>query len=237
MKNMKRYLISFLLIFCVSGLFNGSLMQAQDTGILYLALGDSYTIGESVDTHQRWPVQLAAQLKQKGIKISDPRIIAKTGWTTDELLDSLNNTEISPDYDLVSLLIGVNNQYRGYNIKQYQKEFGTLLEKAINFAGGDTTNVFVVSIPDYGVTPFGQQKEPEKIAAELNRYNALAKNICKKYGISFIDITGISRQALEDESLIANDQLHPSAKMYSLWVQKMLPTVHKILSHEHISTH
>jgi len=237
MKNMKRYLISFLLIFCVSGFANKNLLQAQDTGISYLALGDSYTIGESVDTHQRWPVQLAAQLKQKGIKISEPRIIAKTGWTTDELLDSLNNTDISPAYDLVSLLIGVNNQYRGYNIKQYQKEFGTLLEKAINFAGGDTTNVFVVSIPDYGVTPFGQQKEPKKIAVELNNYNAMVKNICKKYGISFIDITGISRQALEDESLIANDQLHPSAKMYSLWVQKMLPTVQKILSHEHISTH
>lgn len=237
MKNIKSCLILFLLIFCISAALKGNLLKAQDKTISYLALGDSYTIGESVDIQQRWPVQLAAQLKQEGIKISEPRIIAKTGWTTDELLDSLQTTKISSSYDLVSLLIGVNNQYRGYNIKQYKKEFELLLEKAIKYAGGDTSNVFVVSIPDYGVTPFGQQKNPVKIAAELNNYNALAKNICKKYRISFIDITGISRKASDDNSLIAGDKLHPSARMYSLWVQKMLPTVQKILSHEHVSTH
>jgi len=237
MKNIKSCLFSFFLIFCISTSLNGNLLKAQNNVISYLALGDSYTIGESVDTYERWPVQLAVQLKQKGIKIFEPHIIAKTGWTTDELLDSLRTTEISPSYDMVSLLIGVNNQYRGYNIKQYKKEFALLLEKAINYAGGDTANVFVVSIPDYGVTPFGQQKNPEKITAELNSYNTMAKSICKKYGISFINITGISREALKDKSLIAGDKLHPSGKMYSLWVQKMLPTVHKILSHEHISTH
>lgn len=237
MKNIKSCLILFLLIFCISAALKGNLLKAQDKTISYLALGDSYTIGESVDIQQRWPVQLAAQLKQEGIKISEPRIIAKTGWTTDELLDSLQTTKISSSYDLVSLLIGVNNQYRGYNIKQYKKEFELLLEKAIKYAGGDTSNVFVVSIPDYGVTPFGQQKNPVKIAAELNNYNAMAKNICKKYRISFIDITGISRKASDDNSLIAGDKLHPSARMYSLWVQKMLPTVQKILSHEHVSTH
>ncbi len=196
--------------------------------VRYLALGDSYTIGESVDDHLRWPVQLADSLSQAGIPVSSPEIVATTGWTTEELQQGIAEARLNPPYDLVSLLIGVNNQYRGYDIDIYHKEFRELLEQAIAFAGGDTGKVFVVSIPNYGVTPFGLRNE-DKIRQELLNYDAIADSISSEYGIPFIDITPISERARNDASLIAGDNLHPSGKMYSLWVREMLPTVKSIL--------
>jgi lysophospholipase L1-like esterase len=182
----------------------------------YLALGDSYTIGESVPKKARWPVQLADSL---GIK--EVTIIAETGWTTDELDSAIKAEEksLAPPYDLVSLLIGVNNQYREYNFSQFKIEYPKLLKKAISLAGNNPRNVFVLSIPDYGVTPFAKDKNPEKIAGEINRYNATKKKITKSFGVPFYDITRISKKAAHDSSLVAEDQLHPSEIMYSEWVK------------------
>ncbi|NBC24693.1 MAG: SGNH/GDSL hydrolase family protein [Bacteroidetes bacterium] len=182
----------------------------------FLALGDSYTIGEKVPEKRRWPVQLADSL---GIK--EVRIIAETGWTTDELDSAIKAEQesLAPPYDLVSLLIGVNNQYRGYHFSQFEKEYTQLLKKAISLAGNDTANVFVLSIPDYGVTPFAKDKNPEKIAGEIARYNATKKKITNSFGVSFYDITPISKKAANDSSWLTEDQLHPSAIMYSEWVK------------------
>ncbi len=185
----------------------------------YLALGDSYTIGESVAESDRWPVQLTQTLSDQGTAVAPPRIIARTGWTTDELQAAIAAENITQTYDLVSLLIGVNNQYRGYPIDQFTKEFEELLDQAIVFAGGQIDRVFVVSIPDYGVTPFAQSKNPAKIATEIDQYNQLSAEIAERKGVAYYDITPISRVAAEDASLIATDGLHPSGQMYSQWVE------------------
>ena len=208
-------------------------VQKLDTHKTYtfLALGDSYTIGEAVSDDQRWPVQLAARLSQDSITL-EPTIVATTGWTTDELLSGIVKSDIEGTYDLVSLLIGVNNQYRGYDEDQYEKEFKVLLDKAIEFANGNNHHVFVVSIPDYGVTPFVKERgsDPAKIAHELDSYNAIAQKIATLRDISFIDITEISRKAVDDSTLIASDGLHPSGKMYEKWVEKMYAQVYANLS-------
>tara|TARA_R110002096_G_scaffold324349_7_gene518446 strand:+ start:5586 stop:6263 length:678 start_codon:yes stop_codon:yes gene_type:complete len=197
----------------------------------YLALGDSYTIGESVAPSLRWPVQLVDSLNTSNkSQYNPPQIIARTGWTTSELQKAIEESTISETYDLVSLLIGVNNQYRGYDIELYRVEFRALLEKSIYFAGNDTSRVFVVSIPNYGVTPFGIRKGEEKIRKELLEYDKIAEQISSEYGIPFVNITPISERAKTDSSLIANDQLHPSGKMYSEWVHKILPVVKFLLS-------
>ncbi|MFY0606863.1 MAG: SGNH/GDSL hydrolase family protein [Cyclobacteriaceae bacterium] len=203
--------------------------QADSTqSINFLALGDSYTIGESVPQNERWPVLLAKALNENNILTNDPTIVAITGWTTDELQRGIANAALADSYDLVSLLIGVNNQYRGYPIAQYETEFTVLIDKAIAFAGG-SKGTFVVSIPDYGVTPFGQTKDPETIGRELDEYNAMAKEIAEAKGVLFIDITPISREALTDPTLVAGDGLHPSGKMYLEWVELMTPKVLEIL--------
>jgi lysophospholipase L1-like esterase len=217
----KRFTAAFILTFLVVVCCNGQ----SDSGISFLALGDSYTIGESVSKSERWPEQLVDSIRKKGIAIQKPQIIAKTGWTTDELLDAINKVDPPSNYDLVSLLIGVNNQYRGYNISKFRKEFKLLLEKAISFADGQAERVFVISIPDYGVTPFGQQKNPRKIARQLNRYNQISKKISESHNVSFINITPISKRAKTDTTLTANDGLHPSGKMYRKWVSKILPFI------------
>ena len=220
LKYMRRFIPPLLL--CLL-LFIFSDVDAQNYS--YLALGDSYTIGEKVDKSQRWPVQLVDSLQERGIAIEEPRIIAKTGWTTTDLLDAIEKQSPEKNYDLVTLLIGVNNQYQGKPIQQYRREFTKLLNKSISFANGNTERVFVVSIPDYGVTPFGQQKDPEKIAEELTQYNEIARTISEKNGITFINITPISLQAKTDSSLIAEDDLHPSGKMYQQWMKKIIPKV------------
>ena len=188
----------------------------------FLALGDSYTIGESVDTKERWPVQFADSLRSRGLSIDSPRIIARTGWTTQDLKIAIENTsDLKNSYQLVSLLIGVNNQYRGYNFEEYERDFPQLLQTALDFTGGDRRRVFVLSIPDYGVTPFGQSNA-EQIAKDIDRYNAKAREITEAMDICFFDITPISREAKNDPSLIANDGLHPSGKMYTKWVELVL---------------
>lgn len=198
------------LLLCMASFF-GKLYSQQEGR--FLALGDSYTIGESVAESERWPNQLAAKLK-----IKQPRIIATTGWRTDNLKDAIEAAQLQPEYDLVSLLIGVNNQYQGKPIEVYECEFEELLLTSIKLAKGKKKNVFIVSIPDYGYTPFGRAKQ-EKISAELDQYNAISKRIASKYGVNYFYITDISRKGLEDPELVAGDGLHPSGKMYAQWVE------------------
>lgn len=189
--------------------------------VRFLALGDSYTIGQSVSVAERWPVQLIDSLRAKGIACYDPTIIATTGWRTDNLMDAIEGTSLRKDYNLVSLLIGVNNQYQGKTAESYSPEFYSLLEKAIELAGGNSSHVFVVSIPDYGYTPFGNGNQAY-ITAGINAFNAVNKSISDVKGVTYIDITPISRQGLEQPDLMATDGLHPSGKMYTEWVKLIL---------------
>ncbi len=193
--------------------------------ITFLALGDSYTIGESVDKEERWPVQLADSLRQRGYSVSPPDIIAETGWTTADLQEAIKEKNPQKSYDLVSLLIGVNNQYQNLNFEQFEQEFEQLLSQAITFAKDGKEDVFVVSIPNYGATPFGQIRNPEQIRKELKQYNETAQSIAEEYEITFINITPISEKALDNPELTASDDLHPSGKMYQQWVSKMLPSI------------
>ncbi len=201
-------------------------IEAQE--FRYLALGDSYTIGESVPENERWPIQLSDSLNAHGYSIITTDIIATTGWTTAELMSGISAENPDSNYQLVSLLIGVNNQFRGYDFEIYEKELVDLVNRAIALAGGTADRVFMVSIPNYGVTPFGQSRGEERIRQELLAYDAYAHQIAEQFGIPFFNITPISEKAKDDDSYIANDRLHPSGKMYTEWVELMLEDV-KIL--------
>lgn len=189
--------------------------------IRFLALGDSYTIGESVAETERWPEQLATALRTQGVQVEKPRIIATTGWRTDQLKAAILSSGAPDNYDLVSLLIGVNNQYQKLSDEQYEPEFRELLEMAVKKAGGRKEKVFVVSIPDYGYTPFGQARQKE-ISDELDEFNEVNKEITLQSGIAYFNITEISRDGLRDPELVATDKLHPSGKMYARWVDEIL---------------
>ncbi|MBL8088830.1 MAG: SGNH/GDSL hydrolase family protein [Anaerolineales bacterium] len=197
----------------------------SNSTIRYLALGDSYTIGESVPENERWSNQLA-ELIGGNIEV---KIIARTGWTTSELWQGIQKETLTPPYDMVSLLIGVNNQYRGYDKEEYRQEFVFLLNKAIEYAGGDKNKVFVVSIPDWGVTPFAKGRNAETIASEIDAFNQINKEESEKLGIAYVDVTPISREAVNDADLIAPDGLHPSGKMYAEWAKLALPVALEIL--------
>lgn len=193
----------------------------------YLAIGDSYTIGEAVPLESNFPYQLSAALKAKGIDLGKPNIIAKTGWTTDELQAGIRAAALKEKFKVVTLLIGVNNQYRGQSTTTYRKEFKELLQTAIDFAGGIQKHVFVVSIPDWGVTPYGKSsgRDQQTVAKEIDVFNAINKEESLALGISYTDITPGSREAATDPELTAGDGLHPSSKMYAAWVSLLLPSV------------
>lgn len=207
--------MKFIYLFCLVVFLQVDLI-AQNS---FLALGDSYTIGESVQESERWPVQLAKELNDIGYQVEQPKIIARTGWRTDELMAAVNDANLLSDYDLVGLLIGVNNQYQGKTVESYQPEFEELLRKAIELAGGDKSKVFVVSIPDYGFTPFGESKKA-KISRELDDYNSVNRSISKALGVQYFYITDISRSG--KNGLVAKDNLHPSGEQYRLWVAEIL---------------
>ena len=190
----------------------------------YLALGDSYTIGESVPEPERWPNQLVDSLRRHGKEFANPEIIATTGWRTDDLKKAVKAARLKNEYGLVSLLIGVNNQYQARPADQYAVEFEDLLKTAIQLAGGKKENVFVVSIPDYGFTTFGKPKQAA-IGMAINEFNAINKKITDAHGINYINITDISRHGLEQPDLVAADGLHPSGKMYSLWVERIVKSL------------
>lgn len=193
--------------------------------ITYLALGDSYTIGESVKQNERFPSQLVAGLKTKGVHIADPTIIAQTGWTTDELILAIKNAELKETFDLVTLLIGVNNQYRHYSKETYRKEFKELLKTAIDFAGKKKESVIVISIPDWGVTPYANGENRQQIATDIDNFNRIARDETENMAVKWVDITPVSRKAETETNLVAPDGLHPSAGMYKLWVDALIPVI------------
>ncbi|MBN2611542.1 MAG: SGNH/GDSL hydrolase family protein [Bacteroidales bacterium] len=188
--------------------------------VRFLALGDSYTIGQSVATEERWPNQLYARFNELGYSPGELTIIAKTGWRTDQLAAAIKTASLNNNYTLVSLLIGVNNFYQGGSLEQYKIEFEQLLKTAISLAGNNIQNVFVVSIPDYAFTPFGNGNS--NISAGIDRFNAANKQITNLFNVQYINITPISRKGLEKPELVASDGLHPSAIQYQLWVDLML---------------
>lgn len=192
---------------------------SSSTDLRILALGDSYTIGESVPVEQRWPVQLAALLRKRGLPVAEPQIIAKTGWTTDELSAAMDAATLTPPYDLVTLLIGVNNQYRGREVDNYRVEFRALLDRAIDLAGDRPDRVLVLSIPDWGITPFAREKQRDAatVAAEIDAYNAVNRGEAQRSGIAWVNITPMTREAATDTTLLAEDGLHPSGRDYARW--------------------
>ncbi len=198
---------------------NTAFMQTKS--FRYLALGDSYTIGESVALTKNFPHQTVALLRKEKISIEDPAIIAKTGWTTDELLEMLNRTRLQPPFDIVTLLIGVNNQYRGRSTDEYAEQFTQLLQQAIGYAGEKPEHVIVLSIPDWGVTPFAEGRDRAKIAREIDAFNAINEKISKQYKVHYINITAFTRAAASDKTLVTKDGLHPSAKDYVRWAEKV----------------
>jgi lysophospholipase L1-like esterase len=199
--------------------------QLKLTGsVKMLALGDSYTIGESVPESQRWPVQLMDSLRKRSIEVTAPRILATTGWRTDNLATAIKQAKLKPEYNLVTVLIGVNNFYQGKSVESFKPEFEKLLQTAVKLAGGHRDNVVVLSIPDYGYTPFGQSNQAE-ISAGIDAYNQASQRIAASMDIRYINITDISRRALQEPSLVAKDGLHPSGKMYAAWVKRVLDEI------------
>jgi lysophospholipase L1-like esterase len=190
---------------------------SEEKKLSFLALGDSYTIGEAVPENECWPMQLVEMMNNVGKVYSKPQIIATTGWTSDELIAAIKIENPQGPFDLVSLLIGVNNQYRGYSKEVYAKEFQDLLNQAIDFAGKIANHVVVVSIPDWGATPFAKDRNREEIALEIDQYNFINHEISRTMGVHYIDITPGSRLALSDYTLVTSDKLHPSGTEYQKW--------------------
>lgn len=196
----------------------------------YLALGDSYTIGEAVTANERWPAMLVNRLRRAGLALADPQIVAVTGWTTDELAHGMDATTLAPRYELVSLQIGVNNQYRGRPAEEYRQQFADLLARAISLTDNRQGRVVVVSIPDWGVTRFAREqgRDCAQITAEIDDYNAIARAETLRAGARFVDITIVSRQHPE---ALTDDGLHPCAKQYASWVDRIEPVVREALAH------
>ena len=208
------------------------------TTIRYLALGDSYTIGEKVAEKDRWPVQLAALLESssqftKSVAENeggiDVTIIARTGWTVKELWEGVQANPPEGTYDMVSLLIGVNDQYRGLPVDGYRDDFRFMLGKAVEYAGGDPKRVIVLSIPDWGFTPFAADRDTEPISQQIDEFNAVNREETEAVGAYYVDVTTISRMAMDDFDLITGDRLHPSGKMYAMWAEKTFPVALGIL--------
>ena len=201
-------------------------MQKQYT---LLALGDSYTIGEAVLLQESFPYQTVQLLRREGHHFAAPEIIARTGWTTEELTLALANYSFLTKYDFVTLLIGVNNQYRGQDIILYKEQFEALLKKALELAGGKKEHLFVLSIPDYSVTPFAASKDAEKISKEIDEYNKLNKAICIQYKVPYIEITAGTKESVTSDGRVASDGLHPSAIEYARWAKKLAGSIEKLL--------
>jgi len=202
-----------------------SVSMVNANPLTYLALGDSYTIGQSVPQAQSFPYQLTGLLNADSVSVETPTIIATTGWTTDNLINAIASSGLTgKKYSFVTLLIGVNDQYQGLSIDNYKIKFAQVLNTAIAFANGDASRVFVLSIPDYGVTPFAGGQDAV-IGPEIDAFNAANYVISFKAGVNYLNITGISKQAATHLNLVAGDGLHPSGAMYALWMQQLAPLV------------
>ena len=229
-KNFTITFCSFMVILIFSCVKDKYPMTAKaNSNYSYLALGDSYTIGESVTPADNFPNQTVQFLNAAGYGFKPVEIVAKTGWTTDELQNNINGHSFNPPYGIVTLLIGVNNQYRGLSVDNYKPEFENLLQQAIQFAGNKVDHVIVLSIPDWGVTPFANGRDRDQIAREIDAYNAANKAISEQYKVNYIDITLWTREAANDLTLIAPDGLHPSAKEYKRWSEKLADKIKAII--------
>lgn len=223
MKKLLPLFIFVLVLSACSAPRNTTISENMDFS--YLALGDSYTIGEGVPLNEAWPTQLVQRLKERGHKVAPPRIIARTGWTTRNLITNIESEiDVQRRFDLVSILIGVNNQYQGKLVSEFEVELEEIFRKAINHSKTREKGVFALSIPDYGVTPFGS-RNADTIAVQIDRYNAIVRRVAEKYNVDFYNITPISREALVNKSLIARDSLHPSGEMYRAWVDEIIDGV------------
>lgn len=204
---------------------NGMVEESSNLEIIhYLALGDSYTVGESVPYEDSFPAQLSKEIETNLGYTVQTTVIAQTGWRTDQLISAVNGRS-SAKNNLVTLLIGVNNQFQNKPFSQYETEFSTLLNKAVEFAGGDPNKVIVLSIPDYYFTPFGEKKSSRQISIELDNYNAYAQSVSKAKGVTFLNITDITRKGLDQPELVAKDGLHPSGIAYEKFVERLYPLV------------
>jgi lysophospholipase L1-like esterase len=230
-KYLKIFILMITMLSCSSTENQNSItpdnMNSNNPKRTFLALGDSYTIGESVDEKDRWSMQLIDLLKND-FNFTKHDIVARTGWTTSELTQAIEIRKLTEQYDMVSLLIGVNNQYRGQSVDTYRVEFRNLLNISVKFARNDAKRVFVLSIPDWGKTPFAKGQDTKKIASEIDAFNNVAKEECKKANIVFIDIIEITRNNT-DASMFAIDGLHYSGKMHRLWASETLKTAGEIL--------
>ena len=191
----------------------------------YLALGDSYTIGESVPLYKSFPYQVVHLLRKKEFNFNAPEIIAKTGWTTDELQNGINNSTLLSKYDFVTLLIGVNNQYRGRDAIEYKQQYEDILKKAIELANGKKDHVIIVSIPDYSFTAHAQPMDTEKISREIEVLNSINKALSIQYKVQYVDVTAGSKDVKNNPSLMAADGLHPSEKQYAKWAKEIVELI------------
>ena len=191
----------------------------------YLALGDSYTIGEQVPLEDNFPYQTVRMLRERNIEVADPVIIARTGWTTDELTKAVLEEGVKEQFSFVTLLIGVNNQYRGRDIMNYRTELLALIQQALHFANGKPDHVFVLSIPDWGVTPFASDRDRNQVAKEIDAFNKAKKEIAEEHGVVFIDITESTRANGTKPEYLTDDALHPSSKEYTIWAERLVPYV------------
>lgn len=232
-------ILIFLLYFCFNACHSDENVAMQNPPtpslptvktISYLALGDSYTIGQNVNEADRFPVQLVTKLSNEidTLKFDDAQIIATTGWRTDQLQNAINGANLQDTFDLVSLLIGVNNEFQNRPIEVYKTEFTELLNQSIELAGGNKDHVFVVSIPDYAFTPYGQNANPDAISAGVDAFNAVNREITEIMEVRYFDITPISRNGVDEPALVASDGLHPSAEQYRRWVELFFEEVKMI---------
>ena len=204
--------------------------MSGDHQLRFLALGDSYTIGHNVEIGERWPVQLVHQLRGQGVNIAETEFIAVTGWTTSQLTEALDTSDTQGPFEIVSLMIGVNNQYQGLDIGQYRVEFVDLLHRAVAYTGNMPSNVIVVSIPDWSVTPFAEGKDHAQVASEIDDFNAVNHDEAAKVGARYVNVTTVSRLAANEPHLLSSDGLHPSGAMYSRWVDLIIPACHGVVA-------
>jgi lysophospholipase L1-like esterase len=213
----------------VSVFFMSHTANMVNSNYTFLALGDSYTIGEAVAEQDNFPSQAVQILNKSGFIFAPPEIVAKTGWTTGELLSGIRSKKLQQQYDFVSLLIGVNNQYRGRDLDEYTGHFDELLQIALYFTGNKPKHVFVISIPDWGVTPFAQGRDRNLISTEIDAFNLVNRSLSEKWNVNYIEITAGSRKAAKGRNLITSDGLHPSAKEYKRWAEKLAVAIQEQL--------